>query len=150
MVIVRPARPADSTSWLQLREALWPECSAAEHREEVDRFFAGEFPRDPWAVLLAEDSGGCIVGFVEVSLRPYAEGCRGNPVAYLEGWFVLSEAREQGIGRALVEAAETWGRSQGCAELASDTSPDNHVSAAAHRSLGFADAGMVRCFRKDL
>jgi hypothetical protein len=28
--------------------------------------------------------------------------------------------------------------------------PDNEVSAAAHRALGFVEVGLVRCFRKDL
>ncbi len=149
-VTVRAAGPDDSVAWLQLRQALWPEGSEAEHREEMDRFFAGEFPRDPWAVFLAEAEDGCVVGLAELSLRPYAEGCRTSPVAYLEGWFVLPEARRNGVGRALVAAAERWGRSQGCAEFASDTSVDNQVSAAAHRSLGFADLGTVRCFRKEL
>jgi len=45
------------------------------------------------------------VGFVEVSLRPYAEGCDTRPVGYLEGGYVAPEWRGQGIGRALVEAA---------------------------------------------
>ena len=46
-----------------------------------------------------------MVGFAEVSVRPYAEGCRGERVAYLEGWFVAEGARGHGVGRALVEAA---------------------------------------------
>lgn len=150
MVTVRPASPGDTNAWLQQRHALWPEDSKAEHREEIDRFFAGEFPRGPWAVLLAEDDDGQIVGFAELSIRPYAEGCRSPRVAYLEGWFVLPEARRHGVGRALVAASETWGRSQGCTEFASDAEPDNHVSHAAHRSVGFTDAGLVRCFRKEL
>jgi aminoglycoside 6'-N-acetyltransferase I len=58
--------------------------------------------------------------------------------------------RGRGIGRALVAAAEEWGRSQGCREFASDTQSDNAVSAAAHRALGFREVGQVRCFRKDL
>lgn len=150
MVTVREVKPEDASAWLQLRHALWPEGSKAEHGEEISRFFAGEFPRNPWVVLLAEDDDTRILGVAELSLRPYAEGCRSNPVAYLEGWFVLPEARGHGVGRALVAAAETWGRSQGCTEFASDTSPDNDVSAAAHRFLGFADVGTVRCFRKEL
>ena len=149
-VTVRAAKPADASAWLQQRQALWPECPEVEHREEIDRFFAGEFPRGPWAVLLAEDHAGHTLGFAEVSVRPYAEGCRTNPVAYLEGWFVLPEARGRGVGRALVAAAETWGRAQGCTEFASDASPDNTVSAAAHRAVGFDDVGTVRCFRKEL
>ena len=73
-----------------------------------------------------------------------------NRVAYLEGWFVLPETRVRGVGRALVLAAEEWGRSQGCREFASDADPHNDVSRAAHCALGFADMGLVRCFRKDL
>jgi len=150
MVTVRPADPEDSAVWLQMRQALWPEGSEAEHREEMDRFFHSDCPREPSVVLLAENADGRLQGFAEISIRPFAEGCRSNRVAYLEGWFVLPEARRHRVGRALVAAAETWGCSQGCYELASDTDPENDVGAAAHRALGFADAGLVRCFRKDL
>ena len=71
-------------------------------------------------------------------------------MAYLEGWFVVPEARGRGVGRELIAAAEEWGRSQGCCEFASDTQADNEVSTAAHRALGFMEVGLVRCFRKDL
>ena len=102
------------------------------------------------AVLLAEDAEGLALGLAELSIRPCAEGCESRRVAYLEGWFVLPEARRQGVGRALVKAAENWGRLQGCFEFASDTQPDNETSVAAHRAIGFGDVGLVRCFRKDL
>ena len=133
-----------------MRLALWPEGSEAEHRQEIELFFGAQFPRDPWAVLLAENAEGHVLGFAELSIRPYAEGCRGSRVAYLEGWFVQPEARNLGVGRALVVAAEEWGRGQGCTELASDTQPENDASSAAHRALGFTEVGMVRCFKKDL
>jgi len=149
MVTVRPAQPRDAPAWLQLRHALWPEDSAAEHREEIDRFFAGA-AREPLAVLLAEDGTGCPVGLAELSIRAYAEGCSSDRVAYVEGWFVVPQARGHGVGRALIAAAEEWGRAQGCRELASDAEPDNAVSAAAHRALGFSEVGLVRCFRKEL
>lgn len=147
---VRPAEPRDAEAWHRMRSALWPEEPSAEHREEIDRFFAGDFPRDPWAVLLAKEPDGRAIGFAELSVRPYAEGCRGTRVAYLEGWYVDPEARRRGVGRALLAAAEDWGRAQGCRELASDAAPENAVSRTAHRALGFADVGLVRCFRKDL
>jgi aminoglycoside 6'-N-acetyltransferase I len=131
-----------------MRCALWPEGSQEEHRGEIDQFFGGQL-REPLAVLLAEDSGRA-VGFAELSIRAYAEGCHTDRVAYLEGWFVEPEARRQGIGRALIEAAEAWACNQGCSEFASDTQPENQASAAAHRALGFSEAGLVRCFRKEL
>ena len=149
MITVRPAAPRDAAAWLQLRHALWPEGSEAEHRDAIDRFFAGD-GWEPLAVLLAEDGAGCPVGLAELSIRAYAEGCRSDRVAYLEGWFVVPNARRSGVGRALIAAAEEWGRSQGCTEFASDAQPDNEDSVAAHRALGFAEVGLVRCFRKDL
>jgi aminoglycoside 6'-N-acetyltransferase I len=146
---VRSATARDASAWLGLRHALWPEGSAAEHREEIDRFFRGE-ATDPLAVLLAEDATGQAVGLAELSIRPHAEGCHSDRVAYLEGWFVVPDARGCGVGQALVAVAEEWGRSKGCREFASDTQSGNAVSAAAHRALGFREVGLVRCFRKDL
>lgn len=148
MIRVKPARSDDAPTLLEMREALWPECSEAEHREEIARLFAGRLYRDPFAVLIAENDEGRILGFAELSIRPYAEGCRTNRVSYLEGWYVRPEARKQGIGKALVEASESWGRDQGCTEFASDADPENDISFAAHRSVGFQDMGLVRCFKK--
>ncbi len=149
MIIVRPAKPTDSGAWLQLRCGLWPDGSEAQHREDIDRFFAGD-AGEPRAILLAENGAGCPVGFAELSIRAYAEGCDSDRVAYLEGWFVAPTARGSGVGRALLAAAEEWGRAQGCREFASDVQSDNEASAAAHRALGFVEVGLVRCFRKDL
>src|SRR5207244_11715605 len=115
MITVRPAQPRDAAAWLQLRRTLWPEGSEAEHREEIDRFFAAD-AREPLAVLLAEDGAGCAVGLVELSIRAYAEGCSSDRVAYVEGWFVVPQARGQGVGRALIAAAVEGGRFQGCRE----------------------------------
>ncbi len=92
MITVRPARPGDAAAWLQLRHALWPEGSEAEHRAEIDRFFVGD-AREPLAVLLAENGAGCPIGLAELSIRSHAEGCRSDRVAYLEGWFVTPKAR---------------------------------------------------------
>jgi aminoglycoside 6'-N-acetyltransferase I len=148
-IAVRPVSPGDADAWSRLRHALWPDGTEAEHREEIDQFFAGR-AREPKAVLVAEDAAAHVIGVAELSIRPHAEGCHGDRVAYLEGWFVVPEARGFGVGRALVAAAEEWGRSQGCSEFASDAEADNAVSAAAHRALGFTEVGLVRCFRKDL
>lgn len=147
MIQVQPASAADAAAWLQMRCALWPEGPESEHRDEISRFFAGQL-RDPLQALLAFDASGTAVGFAELSIRPYAEDCVTDRVAYLEGWYVVPEFRRQGAGRALVRTAEEWARAQGCAEFASDALLDNDVSAAAHRALGFEETVQIRCFRK--
>ena len=145
-VTVRHAGLADADALARLRHALWPDGSEADHRREVERFFAGP---QTGPVLVAEDRSG-LVGFAELSIRPYAEGCETDRVGFLEGWFVVPEARQGGVGRKLVAAAEAWARAAGCTEFASDAVADNEESAAAHRALGFEDVGLIRCFRKDL
>lgn len=146
---VRHAKPSDVQEWALLRQALWPTEPAAELTAEATAFFV-DADTVLEAVLLAETSDGGLLGFAELSLRPYAEDCRTSPVAFLEGWYVIPAARRHGVGRALVTAAEQWARERGCHEFASDTEVDNSLSAAAHSALGFEDAGTIRCFRKDL
>jgi aminoglycoside 6'-N-acetyltransferase I len=131
-----------------MRQRLWPSPDG-EHAGEIARYFAGHVT-NPADVLLAIDEAQRAVGFVELSIRPYAEGCYSGCVAYLEGWFVEEAARRSGIGRQLVTAAEAWARAQGCTEIASDAALDNAVSAAAHRSLGFEETGRIICYRKSL
>jgi aminoglycoside 6'-N-acetyltransferase I len=143
---IRPAQKADTVSWLRMREALWPS-APGEHARKIDSYFAGQL-REPLEVLLASEEAGQMVGFIELSIRPYAEGCVTDRVAYIEGWYVDPSFRRQHVGAALVRAAEAWGRSQGCVELGSSTEITNETSAEAHRALGFVDTGTIRCFRK--
>ncbi len=147
--MIRAARPDDFERLLAMRRALWPETTEADHARDLEGFFGGR-AREPLEVLVAETAERRLVGFCELSIRAYAEGCRSDRVGYLEGWYVAPHARLQGVGRALVGAAESWARAQGCSEFASDADADNQASAAAHRALGFADAGLIRCFRKEL
>lgn len=83
-------------------------------------------------------------------MRDYAEGCGSRPVGYLEGWYVIPEARRRGIGRALVEAAEAWARARGCTEMASDTELANRLSQMAHSRLGYEETERLVHYRKSL
>ena len=132
-----------------MRQALWPEFETDYHPREVADYFAGKLPM-PLEVLLAVDDTGAAVGFVELSIRPYAEDCETDRVAYLEGWYVEPGHRRRGIGAALVAASEVWARAQGCTEFASDALLDNTISAEAHRALGFVETVQIRCFKKVL
>ena len=131
-----------------MRQALWPS-GPDEHAREIARYFDRE-SREPLEVFLAFDERGNAIGLIELSIRPYAEGCVTDRVAFVEGWYVESSARRAGVGAALIRAAEDWARSQGCIELGSDAEVGNLESAAAHRALGFTETGVIRCFLKPL
>jgi aminoglycoside 6'-N-acetyltransferase I len=147
MIIVRPVTRADAAPWLRLREGLWPDEGSLA--DDIERFFAGTLTLLE-AVLVAADDQGDLIGFAELSIRPYAEGCATDRVAYLEGWYVVPGARRRGVGRRLIAAAEDWARGEGCTELGSDALIDNLQSEAAHKALGFAEIEQIRCFLKPL
>jgi aminoglycoside 6'-N-acetyltransferase I len=142
-MLIRDVRPEDTESWLVMRMALWPETDEPRHRREMAMMLSDD---DQFAVLVCQDPHGGLVGFAEVSLRAWAEGCESSPVGYLEGWYVAKHARRQGIGGRLVAAAEDWACSRGCTEAASDTEPANRVSEAAHLRLGYQVAARVTAF----
>jgi aminoglycoside 6'-N-acetyltransferase I len=147
---VRPATKADAEAWLAMRAALWPDADVDELRLEVGRYFVahGE-PLLPHCVFVAE-ADGKIVGMLELSLRPYVDGCDSSPVPFIEAWYVAEDARRTGIGGALVKAAEEWGRENGYTEMASDALLDNEVSHWAHAALGFEEVERAIRFRKTL
>ncbi len=144
----RYIQPGDAAEWARLRQLLWP-APPGEHEREIASFFGGD-RGDPAEVILAIGDDGRALGFAEVSVRSYAEGCVTNRVAYLEGWFVEEPHRRCGIGAALVAAVEDWARAQGCTELASDTEIENGISATAHQALGFGEVERIICFKKEL
>jgi len=145
-VAVRPLGSDEQTDWLTLRERLWPErgreALAAEQQEILTH--AGRN-----AVLVAAAEGE-LVGFIEASLRDWAEGCESRPVGYIEGWYVEPSYRRRGIGRRLVEAAEAWARSRGCTEMGSDALLTNTVSHRAHAAIGYHEVERLVLFSKKL
>lgn len=143
MVRIRPLEPHEAETYVPLRQALWPD---ADDISEVTHQLAHP---ERFQTLVAEENGQ-FVGWAEVSLRDYAEGCLTSPVGFLEGWYVSPQHRWKGIGRKLVEAAEGWARGRGCTEMASDTEIHNTLSQQAHARLGYEEVGRIVCFRKPL
>jgi aminoglycoside 6'-N-acetyltransferase I len=136
-----------TAAWLRLRQALWPDTSAAEHREEM----AGQC-RDPdrYAQFLATESG-VAVGFAEAAIRSdYVPGTDTSPVAFLEGLYVEPGHRRQGIARRLVAAVELWAAGRGLSELASDTPLENGAGQRTHLALGFVESERVVFYSKRL
>jgi aminoglycoside 6'-N-acetyltransferase I len=143
---IRPLCPADLPAWRRLRDAMSPYPTD----EESEKYAAAVFSHPNQLLIFVSESSTALNGFIEVSLRPYAEGCSSSPVGYIERWYVAPEFRRAGVGRQLIEAAEHWARSRNCREIASDTELTNVISADAHIRLGYAVVRRMLCFRKDL
>jgi aminoglycoside 6'-N-acetyltransferase I len=145
-MIIRKATEADWGEWLRMRDELWPEPDI-QHQKEMRHQMAR--PADK-AVFVVERPDGRLGGFLEAGTREWAEGCLTSPVGYIEGWYVDPDLRRQGVGRALVEAAEQWARDLGLQEMGSDAEIDNEVSIAAHNALGYRESGRVVEFARRL
>lgn len=148
---VRLLERKDRSEWLRMLGGLYPDSVESDHVPSVDAYIDGT-PIDeliPAAVFVAERPAGGLCGFLELSIREYAEGCTG-PTPYVESWYADDDVRGAGVGRALVEAAEQWARERGYRELASDALLDNEASHRAHRAVGFEVVERIVVFRKAL
>lgn len=148
-MIVRYATEEDWSEWHWMRVTLWPHATTPDDEVEMRSYLAHNVP-DNLAAFVAQDSDGKLIGFVEVSIRDYAEGCPDRHVGYIEGWYVKPEKQRQGVGVALVRAAEEWARRKGCREMASDCELSNSTSLAAHSAIGYEEVERLIHFRKTL
>src|SRR4051812_29266255 len=103
-VVVRQAESKDIRNVAEMFHSLWPTASVAEHAQEVASLLAGNFPGSlPGIVLVAEEWGDRVVGFIEVDLRSHADGCNpSRPTGYIEGWYVAPTYRRRQVGAKLL------------------------------------------------
>jgi aminoglycoside 6'-N-acetyltransferase I len=132
--MIRTAEDSDRLPLAAMRSSLWPDTSFEDHLRELESAPVGQLPSETF-VAVGEENG--LLGFIDVGLRSHADGCNpARPVGFVEGWFVREAFRRQGIGGDLMRAAETWARTQGSLEMASDTWIDHQQSQRAHQALG--------------
>jgi aminoglycoside 6'-N-acetyltransferase I len=141
---VRQMGANDRAIWAEMRIALWPDETLQAHTAMIDELLGDE---DIWA-LIAEATNGGAIGFAEIAMRKYANGCDTRPVAFFEGVWIKPQFRRLGIGTRLIAHAEAFLAARGFRELGSDTEINNEASQAAHLAWGFSETERVVYFRK--
>ena len=87
-------------------------------------------------VLLAEQDGA-IIGLLSYSIRP--DLYHAAPTALIEELVVSATARDQGVGSALLQAAEAHFREADCVEISVSVMPDNPRAIQFYRIHGLTD-----------
>lgn len=144
--MIRKAEIRDLPILAELACQLWPDHTVAEMQEDMVEIMA----QSDAAFFLAYD-GEKAIGFAQCQLRhDYVEGTDSSPVGYLEGIYVADGYRKMGIATELLSACESWARTKGCAEFASDCELDNVQSLQFHLNVGFEEADRIICFVKKI
>lgn len=145
---VREATEKDIGEWTRMRCSLWPQYLDG-HEAEIRLYFEGNSKKIQNIYVLEREESK-LGGFIEMSIRNCAAGCKSSPVPYLEGWYVDKDLRGRGLGALLVSYVEKWSRKNGYQEMASDANIENSQSINAHKALGFTEVERIMCFVKGL
>ena len=145
---VRPAEPADAEGLTRLAEAVsaepeaWLISTDGEWRSVGDeRRYLKAVRRYPHAaVFVAERSDGAMIGRLSLARDTHPASTH---VADL-GLMVAKDARRQGVGKALLEAAVEWARGNGVRKLELHVFPWNEPAIQLYERFGFEREG----FRK--
>lgn len=146
--VIRRSDPADAEQLTRLADSVsaepegWLISVAGEWRSAGDeRRFLKALRRYPHAaVFVAEREDGTLVGRLSVGRDPHPASAHVADV----GLMVAFDARRQGVGTALLEAAVEWAREAGIRKLELHVFPWNEAAIALYEAFGFEREG----FRK--
>jgi RimJ/RimL family protein N-acetyltransferase len=142
---VRPADPSDAEALTRLAEAVsaepegWLISANGEWRSVGDeRRYLKALRRYPnAAVLVAERSDGAIIGRISVARDTHPASAHVADV----GLMVAKEARNRGVGRALLQAAVDWSRAAAIRKLELHVFPWNKPAIELYERFGFEREG---------
>jgi RimJ/RimL family protein N-acetyltransferase len=143
--LIRHADPSDAEQLTRLADEVsaepegWLISVAGEWRSAGDeRRFLKALRRYPHAaVFVAEREDGTLVGRLSVGRDPHPASTHVADV----GLMVAQDARRQGVGRALMEAAVEWAGQAGVRKLELHVFPWNEAALALYEAFGFEREG---------
>jgi GNAT superfamily N-acetyltransferase len=139
---IRRYTPADQEFVLSLAKRFsdfelpdWRSTAELDAANQVALKKVIEEPEPESALLLAEDEIGRPAGFVYAHAQ--VDFFNGQKVGYLSDLAVDKAFEGQGVGRLLMEAAETWAREQGYLKLALNVFATNTRARQTYEKFGF-------------
>jgi RimJ/RimL family protein N-acetyltransferase len=145
---IRHAEPSDAEQLTRLADAVsaepegWLISVAGEWRSAGDerRFLKALRRYAHAAVYVAEREDGALVGRLSVGRDPHPASAHVADV----GLMVAIDARRQGVGTALLQAAVDWAREAGVRKLELHVFPWNEAAIALYDRFGFEREGLRR------
>ena len=140
---VRPATLADAPQLASLAGQL----GYASTPEQVTVRFREIAREREHLLLIAEDSGGALAGYIEVfPFRTIGADSR----IEIASLVVDQSCRSQGVGRLLMEHAEAWGRANGFPEAGLRSNVIRERAHTFYETLGYFVNKTQKSFRKKL
>ena len=145
-VLVRRAVPGDAHALVELARAVgaeeegWLIANGEWRTASEERRYLRTVKRHRHAAVLVAETADGIVGRLSIARDPHPAS---EHVADL-GVMVARSHRRQGIGRALMEAAEAWAREAGVRKLELHVFPYNDAALALYEALGYEREGYRR------
>lgn len=144
-----PVTRADFPHWKRLRQAVYSDLDESFHDAEMEWLFAS--PEAASFLVWPDDGDRCEpIGLLELTRRNFVDGCIGGPVGYIEGLYLVPEARGRGLGGRLIAFAADWFRSRGCRQMVTDAELSNALAQAFYRRMGFAERWRTVGFTRGL
>jgi ribosomal protein S18 acetylase RimI-like enzyme len=142
---VRPSRPSDAGSFLQMWRGVVAERwfvrteTVRWGRRYYRRRFRHSWTEDQASLVAVTGPGGQVVGNLDAARE---EGPVTRHIASI-GMAVAPEWRGRGIGSALMEEAIRWAREARVEKLALSVYPGNEAARAMYRKFGFEEEGRL-------
>ena len=147
-----PAEHADAARDSEAIAALLDEYRAF-YGEPSDLVAARQFVRERFAkrdtqFFVSRANDGTLLGFAHLLLSLDTLSLR--PIGILEDIYVVEAARGRGIGGALLDAAEVYGRERGLGRLTLSTAHKNRTAQRLYLSKGYVPDQRFRSFNRFL
>ena len=114
----------------------------------VQSFIRERFERRDTQFFVARAPDGALLGFAHLLLSLDTLSLR--PIGILEDIYVAEGTRGQGIGGALLDAAESYGREHGLARLTLSTAHQNRTAQRLYLAKGYVPDQRFRSFNRFL